>query len=183
MPAPLPIPEPAGGASPPRGAMMARRSVALASALLLGGTLQAAAQTPDPTAGAVWGGCVLSDAAVTALPAGVDFVVVYSLSNPDDGQALDGGGGHTGPVICINESRVGITAFEFDDITPLTPESRIPDATGPEGAATVNLLAAEEALIVQYRLNPSLAIEKRFCQTFAGNSQCFILFDVAGGGR
>jgi hypothetical protein len=169
-------PEPADLGSPVRGAEIARRSIVLASALLLGGALQGAAQTPPPAQGQVWGGCVLNEQAVAALGADVDFVVVYSLENPDDGQAL-GNDEFTGPVICINEDRVGITAFEADDTTLLTPESRIPDDTGPMGATTVDLFGAEEALILQYGLPPGTpdTIEKRFCQTHAGSSECFII--------
>jgi hypothetical protein len=166
-------------------------AVALASAILLGGSVQVLAQTADH----VYGGCELSFEAIQALqtdasvedtegeegpepvPARISFVVVYSLTDdPDDndGQAL--GAGSTGPVICINTDEVGITDFE-----EVTEDSDIPTETDPAGADTVDILETEESFIIKYQLNGGDNdgnIEKRICHTVDENVDCFIISPV-----
>jgi hypothetical protein len=197
------IPAPVAVALSAAQGRTARRLLALTAALLVGSTAHALAQAPDPAADHVWGGCVLSTGeggTVGSLLADiadsdsadedpdldqenlqVGFVVVYTLGNPNDGQPIDGGG-FTGPVICLNPNLVDVTAFEDDGETPLTETSAIPDDTGPDGADSVDLLAAEEVFILQYEINDDDEesfidgnIEKRICHTVAGNSDCFIV--------
>jgi hypothetical protein len=171
---------------------LACAAAALASAMLLGGSVQALAQTPGPQADHVWGGCELSPATVTALAADaaveaegtaeISFVVVYTLSNDNNGQPL-GEAGFTGPVICVNPAEAGITAFEAGEGPRLTETSDIPTETDPGGAATVDILEAEESFIVKYQLNGGANggdIEKRVCHTVDGNVDCFIIFPAEG---
>ena len=168
-------------------------AVALAVCLLAGTSVQALAQTPGPEADHVYGGCVLSPATVAALAADatvgggeappaaeVSFVVVYTLSNDNDGQSL-GEAGFTGPVICVNPAEAGITAFEAGEGPRLTEASDIPTETDPGGAATVDILETEESFIIKYRLNGGGNpgdIEKRVCHTVDGNVDCFIIFPL-----
>ena len=168
-------------------------AMALASALIVGGSVQALAQDPpDPAANRVWAGCVLDDTSPTGtvanlkadlekggIPVGeVSFVVVYTLANDNDGQDR-GDGSFTGPVICTNSAEVVITA-EDEDGDPLTERTDIPTQThtGAATTDTVNLLSAEEFLILQYSLNfaPVGQIEKRVCHTTDANVDCFRIF-------
>lgn len=190
---------PAGIAQRGAGGRTGRSLLALSAALLVGSTVHALAQTPPPAVDHVWGGCILSETAVIELQnsitagtgaegADVDFVVVYSRANSNDGQFL-GGGGVTGPVICINDDQVGITAFEADEGI-LTEASRIPTDThqlvpgepDEDEPTSVNLLAAEEVFILQYELldgeEDAGDIEKRICHTVAGNGDCFRIFPL-----
>ena len=174
-------------------------AMALASAILLGGSVEVLAQTPDPAADHVYGGCVLSEAAIAALeidasvedtggeepeavPARISFVVVYTLTeDPEDNDGQTLGAGSTGPVICINPVDVNITAFEADGETPLTEQSDIPTDTDPnfEDGNTVDVLETEEAFIIKYqhRFDEETLgdIEKRICHTVDENVDCFII--------
>lgn len=188
--------------APARAAACVCAALALAAAALLGSTALAQS-VPDPEANRVWGGCVLSAGeagTVEGLLADiaesdnadeaaeldhdnlqVGFVVVYALSTPNDGQPLGDESGFTGPIICINPDQVDITAFEGDGETPLTETSEIPTDTGPPGADTVDILAAEEAFILQYQVNGGDSdgnIEKRICHTVGGETDCFIVFPL-----
>jgi hypothetical protein len=175
----------------------AHAAVALASALLLGGSVPALAtgptDPPNPAVSHVWAGCELSPATLEALAADaavevegtaqISFVVVYTLSNDNDGQLL-GESGFTGPVLCTNPFEVGITALQKDGTTPLTETSDIPAQTDPGGATTVDILEAEEAFIIKYRLDNGANaedIEKRVCHTVDGNVDCFIIFPSSTG--
>jgi hypothetical protein len=85
-----------------------------------------------------------------------DFVVIYSLANPNDGQAVSGG--FTGPVLC---GRPGVSVVE---------------QTGGGTDAipgTVNLRDTETALITQYLTAGQ--IRKRFCHSVGVNSDCFVI--------
>jgi hypothetical protein len=172
-------------------------AVVLASALLLGGSVPALATNgptdpPDPKPDHVWAGCVLDPATVdgiaSAIEAGtgssadVSFVVVYSLSNDNDGQLL-GESGFTGPIICTPDTlQVGITAFQKNGTTPLTETSDIPNETDPNFVLgnSVDVLETEEAFIIKYQhrdFEDTLGdIEKRVCHTVDGFVDCFIIF-------
>ena len=119
----------------------------------------------------------------------INFVVVYSLALPNNGQAFfDGEGGEgeveseefvppkfTGPVICTNR------AFGFlsgrTDIEPTTEDARI-----PPGEGQVDLLGLNEALVLQYQQSRR---EVRFCHTAKAGVDCFNLsftFDLPSEG-
>jgi hypothetical protein len=171
------------------------KAMALASALVVGSLVQALAadDPPGPAANKVWGGCRLNAPTVLALEndleaqggigsnkAEVNFVVVYTLKNPNNGQLLSGSS-FTGPVICTNRAAVGITAFDKGGAAGgvlLKETTDIPTGTHT-GVATINVLSAEEAFILQYELNNTanpLPIEKRFCHTTDANVDCFRIF-------
>jgi len=176
------------------GAQLTRvcSAMALASALAVGGSVQAlAADPPDPAANKVWGGCLLSPPTVLDLEADlkdggipqgeVSFVVVYTLKNLNDGQKLSSG--FTGAVICTDPAAVGITALDKNG-NPLKETTDIPTDTHT-GVSTINVLGGEEAFILQYQLNPDtnplpnpLPIEKRICHTTGNNVDCFRIFEA-----
>lgn len=135
-----------------------------------------------PPANKVWGDCQLTQEAIDGIvaslestggvPSGngkVDFVVVYTLQNPNDGQKLgvEGGPSFTGPVLCANTTNVDIASTEEN-----TP---IPKDSDPE--TTVDIKALEQALIVQY---DQAGIRKRFCHTVANKNQCFLIRTPVG---
>jgi hypothetical protein len=84
----------------------------------------------------------------------IDFVVVYSLANPNDGQVVSGG--FSGPVLCRGPSV---------DVAPETGTDPIPGA--------VNLRDIETALITQYV--SAGQTRKRFCHSVNVNSDCFAI--------
>jgi hypothetical protein len=168
-------------------------AMALASALVVGSSVQALAQdVPIPEANKAWGGCVLDSSTVDALKARirlgsgikadsatVSFVVVYTLANDNDGQPLQSGPSNfTGPVICRNDSevgKVGITAFDTSH-NLITQTTDIPTQTH-SGVSNIDILEFEQASILQYRLNGGTnAIEKRVCLTTDANVACFRIF-------
>jgi hypothetical protein len=181
------------------GAQLTRvcSAMALASALAVGGSVQAlAADPPDPAANKVWGGCQLSPTTLSNLELDlkdggipqpeVSFVVVYTLKNANDGQRLSGTS-ITGPVICTDSTTVGITAFdnfgEAGGPTHLLKETTdIPTETHTvPPTTTINVLGGEEAFILQYQLNNGanpLPIEKRICHTTGNNVDCFRIFEA-----
>lgn len=123
---------------------------------------------PAPSPDHVWGGCQLSEAAVTALNGSlapaigspqIDFVMVYSLQNDNDGQSLVGG--HTGPVLCINPDNVAVE--------PTNENTSIGSAM-----ALIDITALEQASILQYEKVDGLR-EKRVCHNVAGNTDCFLI--------
>ncbi|MGH8659064.1 MAG: hypothetical protein ACREV4_11485 [Gammaproteobacteria bacterium] len=167
-----------------------RRSATFVSSLLVGGWILgvspgALAQLPGPpAANKVWGGCELTNGAVIELQNSltaegglpgeplpqVDFVIVYSLQNNNDGQAI-GEAGFTGPILCTDPGMVSI-----DTTTADTP---IPSATEQAAGVTVDIEGIEEALLLQYQKMQSGALlgdrEKRVCHTVAGNTDCFLI--------
>jgi len=101
----------------------------------------------------------------------IDFVVVYSLTNPNDGQALGSGGTgpFTGPVLCTSGA-VGLEGPPNVNVTTPIPAS---------GSGTVDLLGIETALITQYRTRPAVPpgkVEKRFCHSVGDANDCFRIF-------
>jgi len=168
-----------------------RRSATFISSLLVGGwilgvSFGALAQAPGPPeANHVWGGCVLTSDAVTELRDSlttpdvegglpedplpqVDFVIVYSLKNNNDGQAL--GEAFTGPILCRNSGTVTI-----DTTTEDTP---IPPVEDQENDVTVDIEGTEEALFLQYHRSDAIDAaerEKRVCHTVAGHTDCFLI--------
>jgi hypothetical protein len=89
----------------------------------------------------------------------IDFIVVYSLANPNDGQDL-GTGAFTGPVLCRNPG-VNVAGETGTDPIP----------------GTVSLLDIETALITQYQATGA-PVQKRFCHSVNENSDCF---KISGG--
>jgi hypothetical protein len=165
---------------------------ALAVAMIAGAPLQALAQVPDPDANRVWGGCVLNSNAaetdtITSLEGDIGssdtggdleaedlevaFVLVYSLTFGNDGQPLMSVNGTqtTGPILCINDSILGIeTTMQTDDI----PAAGVADS--------VDILDAEDVFILRYVLNDEGGpndgiIEKVLCHTVDSNVDCFRL--------
>lgn len=94
----------------------------------------------------------------------VDFVLVYSLANDNDGQDL-GEAGFTGPILCTRPAVVGVAGVNStatDENTPIGTE-----------ADPVDITALEQALILQYDKDGTR--EKRICHTVAGNTDCFLI--------
>lgn len=169
----------AGRADDHRPGLRYRRFGTFLSALLVAGfvagVFPAALAVPPgpPSEDHVWGGCVLTTGAVGALrrsligPDGegvrspqVDFVLVYTLQNDNDGQHF--GDGTTGPILCTNPDTVSIeTTLE---------NTRIPDS------GKVDIKALEQALIMQYQ--QAGIRNKRICHTVADNTDCFLIKPV-----
>jgi hypothetical protein len=137
-------------------------AAALAAALLIGVSGAALAQTADR----VWADCQLSPETVTSLLGDVGgiasnnagsqevaFVVIYSISNENNGQPVETRD-FTGPVICRNPAVVGITATQQTD---------------PIG--TVDILDAASAFLLRYRDGGTL--RNRVCHTVDSNTDCF----------
>jgi hypothetical protein len=156
-------------------------AVAWASALLVATSVAAVAQTapPGPSADRTWGGCVLdtqeggtvdnllADLDAGGIPASnnsgsrqVAFVVVYSISNDNNGQPI-GTRDLTGPVICTNRNVVDIVTTEQTRSIPET------------GGGTVDILNAASAFSLRYRVNNSGLFENRLCHTVDSNADCF----------
>jgi hypothetical protein len=95
----------------------------------------------------------------------VDFVLVYSLANTNDGQPTTGG--YTGPVLCVNPASVTYPPPATSENTPI----------GPEGQAW-NITDLEQALLLQYEKTTGVR-EKRVCHTVAGNTNCFLITPVS----
>jgi hypothetical protein len=126
-----------------------------------------------PTRNRVWAGCQLdyytaeqirsAIAAGTGMsPYGIDvsFIVVYSLSETNDGQPL-AAGGSTGPIICRTD---GVA------IERTTEQEDLPNAADHgEDAESVDLLDVEEALALRYQVNygEGSSTEKRFCHSLS----------------
>lgn len=166
---------------------------ALVAALLAGTSLQAVAQTPELNLNRVWAGCtldssmggtvdgLLDDLAASGIAAHsegdpeIAFVVVYALTNDNDGQPakVRGTDGFTGPVLCLNEDLnldggidLGIETTEQTDDIPASSS----DATA------VNTLDAEDVFIVRYELSNGEnigTVEKVLCHTVDSNTDCF----------
>jgi len=179
-----------------RGMPNVWKATALASTLIMGGSIEALAQDPPgPQADKVWGGCLLSGATVTELiadleaaggiasgQAEVSFVVVYTLTNNNNGQPL--GSNFTGPVICTDPDAVDITAFDKNGESGgvrLKETTDIPAQTGPAGATSVDIKSAEEVFVLQYQLNDGANdgdTENRVCHTTDANVDCFRIFGL-----
>jgi len=174
------------------GMPSACKAMALALALVVGGSVQALAQDPpNQEANKVWGGCSLDPATVSELEtdieaggipnAKVDFIVVYSQENPNNGQKRSGPG-YTGPVICTNPNEVDITAFDKNGEAGgvrLSETTDIPTQTDAGGAMTVDILSAEEAFVLQHKLKDGSntgEIQNRVCHTTDANVDCFLIF-------
>jgi hypothetical protein len=168
---------------PKRHLRHAAMSVVAALATGLFSLLSAGPVVAQPLANRVVGNCVLSGTAVTGLvssvqaalqaagvsppTARVDFVVVYTLANPNDGQPT--GEEFTGPVLC---RRPAVGSLPAVQVAPVSQTDPIP-ATG-----TVDLLGIENALITQYRAPSGEGdIEKRFCHTVGSTNDCFRISD------
>jgi hypothetical protein len=132
------------------------------------------------TANRVVGNCVLQTATISNLRADlqesagianprIDFVIVYSIANPNDGQPI--AGGFTGPVLC---GRVAFGTLPAVQVQPVLETAPI-----PAGAGTIDLLGIENALITQYKSSGGTTadIEKRFCHTAGANNDCFRISD------
>jgi hypothetical protein len=91
----------------------------------------------------------------------IAFVVVYSLNNDNNGQALNGAA--TGPVLCANETVTGFPAETTAD-TPIPP-----------GAGTVDIRDSSEAFLLRYEESDTTDAETRFCHTINANVDCFVL--------
>jgi hypothetical protein len=97
------------------------------------------------------------------------YILIYVRTNPNDGQKLDGTPPtFTGPVLCVNSGT--------ESIDQTTETTVIPTQSG---VTSVDILDAEEALHLRYKLNPPPApgkdIEKRVCHTANANSDCFFI--------
>jgi hypothetical protein len=95
------------------------------------------------------------------------YIIIYVRGNPNDGQRLGTTSSYTGPILCINS--------DTEDVVQTTETTAIPNSTNQPGATSVNILGGEEALHLQYKLNPSGDIEKRLCHTAANNTDCFFI--------
>ena len=161
------------------------RPVFLATTLLLPlvlGAQDAAAQTADRAASCKLGGGVSAairlqlNAALAALNGGtagsnlkVDAIVVYSVSNPNGGQPLDGGG-FTGPILCTFT----------DGLLPAQTKYDIDSTNANDPISGIDILASEIETRVQYQRNSNSAIELLMCLSTKSNNDCFRLYPVAG---
>jgi hypothetical protein len=138
-------------------------AAALAAALLIGVSGAPLAQTADR----VWAGCVLSAGTITGLLGDVGgiasnnagskevaFVVVYSISNENNGQPV-GTRDFTGPVICRNDSLVSIA-----------------DTQQTASVGTVDVLDAASAFLLRYQDD---MLRTRLCHTVDSNTDCFTI--------
>ena len=99
----------------------------------------------------------------------VDFVVIYTLNNPNDGQTVSGG--FTGPVLCV---RPAIGSLPAVTATAVPQTEQI-----PSGSGAVDLLGIETALITQYRIpaGDSGDKQKRFCHSVGEANDCYNISD------
>ena len=130
-------------------------AIALAVPEVGPGTADAAA-VPKPAADRIFAGCKLDPTSDLGLRtaaglADIGMAVVYTLSNPNDGQKL--GGKFTGPVIC--------TSVAADISGPTTEIAPV---------ANVTLQGVQQSAILAYRR--SGAVEKRVCHTTVGEPSC-----------
>ena len=95
------------------------------------------------------------------------YIVIYTRTNPNDGQPLKSpAGSFSGPILCVSSTETA---------TPTTENTPIPNATNQPGTTSVDILGAEEAFHLQYQRNPGGVIEKRVCHTVAGITDCFFI--------
>lgn len=164
-------------------------ALSLASLCWAGFDGQAAAQLQGPMVGRVLANCTLNQSAVNFLnqaltAAGitqprVDFVVVYSLANSNDGQPVPPtppntvSPGFTGPVLCSRLATVVPPVLPTVTFTPVLQTDPIP------ASGTVDLLGIENALITQYKPAGGAAsdTEKQFCHTVGAANDCFRISD------
>jgi hypothetical protein len=144
---------------------------------------EASAQTADRAASCSLGGGVAAlirlqlNNALAGLNGGtagsnlkVDAIVVYSVTNPNSGQPLDGGG-FTGPILCTFTD--GLLPAQTKYSTQATSASApIPD---------VDVLASEIQTSLQYRRNSNSVIEQLMCLSTKSNNDCFRIFPTSGG--
>lgn len=164
---------------------------ALATLFLAGGMPAAIAQQPDdPMPNRVFANCVLEttdqgnrintvaglqedidnanpggNADKIQFPAVIAYVVVYAVSNDNNGQALEDKQGNltgdfTGPVICINPDLVDIT-------TALQTNPDLEDK---------DILDIQDALILRHTPTGGPASDpdaNRICHTTDGDTDCF----------
>lgn len=117
--------------------------------------------------------CELSAGTITALQADVDrnivvegtpeiaFVVVYSITNDNNGQALSGGG-TSGPILCG-------PGFITNPPFPTDADADVSD---------IDILDAAEAFLLRYEgTGGSSPPETRFCHTTNANVDCYRLPD------
>jgi hypothetical protein len=145
-----------------------------AAALLSGVSLPAMAQQANH----VFANCTFTTAALQSalkIPLSgfvnnqlqASYIVIYTRTNPNDGQPLKSpAGSFSGPILCVNST---------ESATATTENTPIPNATNQPGTTSVDILGAEEAFHLQYQRNPGGVIEKRVCHTVAGITDCFFV--------
>lgn len=192
------IPFPAESTAAGRLCGDARRSLragparaALALAGMFGLTTLSALGAPpaSPAFNHVWGGCTLNSTTVNAIRSRVEagagiaqgsldsqisFIVVYGLTNDNDGQPVKIGSttGVTGPIVCTNNVAGNPDKVTIDTTTETTP---IPPLADQAAGVTVDTTSLEETLILQYKRSDKAKREKRICLTVAGNTDCFLI--------
>ena len=103
----------------------------------------------------------------------IDFIVVNSVPQDNDGQPLKTGG-TTGPILCSFSGGIPVPPTPYR-IATTTESTLIPGGD----AASVDILSNQQQSVLQYRINGGTRngqIEKRVCQTTDGNTDCFRLF-------
>jgi len=147
--------------------------LAMATALLASGALAQSAP-PAPTANHTWGGCTLDAQTVEAIKNrinfggqfdtqnpnanfNVSFILVYSLSNDNDGQPLKPpASGYTGAILCTNPESVGIQT-----------------TTETATLSGVDIRDVEQVHILQYREPSGGPTKKRVCSVTDSFTDCF----------
>jgi hypothetical protein len=127
---------------------------------------------PDPELDRIWGGCVLSNAALTALQASltsssnrigtpqIAAVVIYSRDNPNSGQPVTVGptSGFTGAVVCRNAA-----------LFPAANTTSQGDPIPPSGGTTT-IQNADQSSLFRYGTSE---FDMRLCHTVRTNVDCF----------
>ena len=141
-------------------------------------TGEATAQTADRAAACSLGGGVSAairlqlNNALAGLNGGafgsnlrVDAIVIYSVTNPNLGQPLDGGG-YTGPILCTFA----------DGILPAQTKYSTQSADASDPIPNVDVLASEIQTTLQYRKTTNSVTELLMCLSTKNNDDCFRVF-------
>ena len=154
----------------------------LVAAPLIHGAGEAAAQTANRAASCVLPSIVRGaiqlalNARLPGLDGGtagsalkVDAIVIHSVTNPNEGQPLEGGG-FTGPIVCT-----------FAGPLPIGTPYDIASTSASAPITGIDLLTSEIQTQLQYQRNSNGVIEKLMCLSTKSNNDCFRIFPASGG--
>lgn len=95
----------------------------------------------------------------------VDAIVIYSVTNPNMGQPLDGGG-FTGPILCTFQ----------DGLLPAQPPYSTQSTSASTPIENIDVLASEIQTTLQYRRTTNSVTELLMCLSTKSNDDCFRVF-------